>query len=126
MDGLRNQFNTKGEKVAKPEDYLGAQLSNMDANYGTGRQFWSISSEKYYLAEILNVRDQINRDSKRLPSKCGTPMVSGYAAEMDVTFELRATGVQYYQELIGVLRWLCEIGCVDILLETSLLSTYLD
>ena len=33
--------------------------------------------------------------------------------------------VELYQNLIGILRWLCEIGRVDILAETSLLSTYL-
>ena len=44
---------------------------------------------------------------------------------MDVTAELKADGIQYFQELIGVLRWACEIGRVDILLETSLLSTHL-
>ena len=31
---------------------------------------------------------------------------------------------QYYQELIGILRWATELGGVDILLEVSLLSQY--
>ena len=30
-----------------------------------------------------------------------------------------------YQELVGVLRWAVELGRVDILLETSLMSTYM-
>ena len=30
-----------------------------------------------------------------------------------------------YQNLIGVLRWLIELGYIDILLEVSLLSQYL-
>ena len=38
---------------------------------------------------------------------------------------LKSSGIHYSQELIGVMRWACEIGRVDILLETSLLSTYL-
>ena len=52
-------------------------------------------------------------------------MVTKYAPEMDVTAKLKADGIQYFQELIGVLRWACEIGRVDILLETYLLSTHL-
>ena len=44
---------------------------------------------------------------------------------MDDTPELKADGVQYYQELIGVLRWAVELGRVDILLETSLMSAHL-
>ena len=44
---------------------------------------------------------------------------------MYVTAEFKADGIQYFQEFIGVLRWACEIGRVDILLETYLLSTHL-
>ena len=44
---------------------------------------------------------------------------------MDVTPELKSDGVQYYQELIGMLRWAVEIGRVDILLEVSLMSSHL-
>ena len=125
MYGLRNRFKMKGDKVAEPEDYLGAQISKMDAKDGTGGQFWLMCSDKYCKAAILNVEDQLNREGKQLPSKFRTPMMSEYAAEMDVTTELKAAGIQYYQELIGVLRWVCDIGRVDILLETLLLSTYL-
>ena len=52
-------------------------------------------------------------------------MVTKYAPEMDVKDELKADGIQYFQELIGVLLWACEIGRIDIFLETSLLSTHL-
>ena len=31
-----------------------------------------------------------------------------------------------YQEIVGVLRWAVDMGRVDILLETALMSTYLD
>ena len=34
-------------------------------------------------------------------------------------------GVQFYQELIGILQWAVEIGRVDILLEVSLFSSHL-
>jgi hypothetical protein len=44
---------------------------------------------------------------------------------MDDMPELKADGVQYYQELIGVLQWAVERGRVDILLETSLMSVHL-
>ena len=60
-----------------------------------------------------------------MSSKCRTPLQSGYAPEMDATPESKAAGVQYYKELIDVLRRTREIGRVYILLETSLLSTYL-
>jgi hypothetical protein len=44
---------------------------------------------------------------------------------MDHTAELKAEGVQYYQELVGVLRWAVELGRVDILYEGATMSTHL-
>jgi hypothetical protein len=54
-----------------------------------------------------------------------TPFSSNYAPWLEVSPELKADGVQRFQELIGQLRWAVEIGRVDILLETSRLSSYL-
>ena len=87
MNGIRNIFKFKDNMVADTEDYFGDQLSKMEANYGTGKQFWSMSSAKYCQAAILNVEEQFNREDKRLPSKCHTPLKSLYAPEMDVTPE---------------------------------------
>ena len=42
-----------------------------------------------------------------------------------MTAELKADGVQYYQEIVGMLRWAVEIGRVDILLEVSMMSAHL-
>ena len=44
---------------------------------------------------------------------------------MDCTAELKADGLQFYQEMIGSLRWAVEIGRVDILLEVALMSKHL-
>jgi hypothetical protein len=44
---------------------------------------------------------------------------------VDTSPELAAEGHSYYQELIGILRWAVELGRMDILLEVSLMSTYL-
>ena len=52
-------------------------------------------------------------------------MTVGYRPERDVSAELTPEGIQRYQELIGVLSWATELGRVDILLETAMLSTYM-
>ena len=51
--------------------------------------------------------------------------MSVYRPDLDESPELKADGVQYYQELIGVLRWTVEIGRVNILYEVSTMSTLL-
>ena len=90
-----------------------------------GDDCWAMSSEKYCTAVVANVEEILKKKGLRLPSKCTTPTGSGYRPEMDVTAELKADGVTWYQELIGQLRWAIEIGRVDILLEVSLLSQHL-
>ena len=97
-------------------------LSVMDDD---GIQGWCMSSDKYVKAAIENVEKELQGVNQRLPSKCRTPMAAGYRPERDVSAELTPEGVQRYQELIGVLRWAVELGRVDILLETSMLSTYM-
>ena len=52
-------------------------------------------------------------------------MSTSYHPSEDVTKELNVEVVQFYQELIGILRWAVEIGRVDILLEVSILSSHL-
>ena len=52
-------------------------------------------------------------------------MSTDYLPELDTTDELKSDGVQYYQELIGILRRAVELGRVYILLETALMSTYI-
>ena len=72
-----------------------------------------------------NFEEVLNKKGFRLPSKCRTPFRSGFNPEQDTTSELKYDGVQWYQELIGQLRWAVEIGRVDILLEVALLSQHL-
>ena len=90
-----------------------------------GSNCWSMSSEKYVKSAVANVKEKISKSKKRLPSRCNTPHKPGYRPEMDDSCELKADGLQYYQELVGVLRWMVELGRVDILLETYLMSAHL-
>ena len=59
-----------------------------------------------------------------LPKRPNTPMSKEYATEIDGSPELNCVDTTWYQELIGILRWVTEIGRVDVLLEKSLLSQY--
>ena len=52
-------------------------------------------------------------------------MKSTYWPELDVSPELEPAEASYYQSLIGVLRWIMELGRVDICLEVSMMSLHL-
>ena len=84
-----------------------------------------MSSENYVKSAIDNPESKLGQSNMHL-TKCRIPMSTSYHPIEDVTKELNFEGVQFYQELIGVLRWAVEIGRVGILLEVSLLSLSLD
>ena len=44
---------------------------------------------------------------------------------MDVSRELNEADAAYYQSLIGILRWMVELGRVDVCLEVSMMSSHL-
>ena len=52
-------------------------------------------------------------------------MTSGYCPEIDITPELGEADTEYFHSLIGVLRWIVELGRVDINVEASMLSSHL-
>ena len=54
-----------------------------------------------------------------------TPIQTIYRPELDVTPELNSTDATYYQSLIGILRWMVELGRIDICLEVSMMSSHL-
>ena len=122
MAGIQATFKLKDNKVEEPDFYLGARLKKKHCD---GIECWTMSASDYVDAAIVNVESALDATGQRLPSKCTTPMQSNYRPELDVTAELKRDGVQYFQELIGVLRWAVELGRIDIALEVSLLSSHL-
>ena len=122
LQGIQAVFNFYDDKIVCPEVYLGAQLNTMTVD---GFDGWTMSSKKYIKAAIDNVEEVLAKTNQRLPTRCGTPLKSGYRPEMDTSPELKQDGLQRYQELIGMLIWAVELGRVDVLLETALMSTHL-
>ena len=122
LQSLQGQFKLKGNKIEPPDMYLGAQLGKMQVE---GNDGWFMSSEKIVKSAIQNIEGTLQKAGQRLPSKCKTPLAYGYHPELDVTPELKADGLQQYQELIGILWWAVKLGRVDILMETVMMSTHL-
>ena len=73
----------------------------------------------------MDLEVELDAIGKRVPTTVPTPMVSGYQPELDQSPELNPERQNYFQGLIRVLRWICELGRVDILMPVSMLSHYL-
>ena len=56
-------------------------------------------------------------------SKIRSQWPRNYRPELDVSAELSSAQASYYQSLIGILRWILELGRVDIVMETSALAS---
>ena len=91
MDGIRAVFKLKGNKAENTEMYPGASLSELET--ADGEKCWTMSSEKYVKAAIENVEARLAKSDLRLPSKCDTPMSTGYHPRKDVTREINAKGL---------------------------------
>jgi hypothetical protein len=120
-------FELKEESIGPPTIYLGARIRKVVLENGV--EAWASSSSQYVQSAVKNVEEYVNRDENKtrwkLPRKAETPLSTTYRPELDVSEELNATDSSYYQSLIGILRWIVELGRVDICLETSIMSSHL-
>ena len=83
-----------------------------------------MSSEVYIKQAVADVKMELSKVNECLPMHVMTPLSQGYRPELDQSRELDSKRGQYYQSLIGVLRWICELGQIDIMVAVSMLSRY--
>ena len=123
IDGIKQVFKLKVDKAETPDMYLVASLQTFYT--ASNKTCWAMSSENYSRVVVINVEERLSKSECRLPLKCDTPMATTYNLVKDVNKELNVDILQAYQEMIRILRSVVEIYRVDILLEVSLLSSYL-
>jgi hypothetical protein len=70
---------------------------------------------------VKNVKEMLQSEGG-LKAQAKTPFMSMYRPELDVTNELDSELSSHYSQLIGILRWMVELGRVDIYHEVSVLS----
>jgi len=122
-------FMLKEESIGPPQLYLGSNVRQVELSNGT--KCWAFGASQYVQAAVKNVhqylaeRHRLGDKRFSLPLRASTPLVTTYRPELDVSPELKPTESAYYQSLIGILRWMVEIGRVDICLEVSLMSSHL-
>ena len=72
------------------------------------------------------MEEHLEKEGKTLMSKKpGTPIPTSYSPEFDITPELISIDDAYYQSPVVILRWIVELGIVDICLEVSLMYSHL-
>ena len=123
---LRNElgkyFELKQESIGPPKIYLGGHMRKVTLE--NGAKAWAFGSSQYVRNAVSNVEKQIETRGWKLP-RANTPISTSYRPELDVSTELNNSDASYYQSLIGILRWMVELGRIDICLETSMMSSHL-
>jgi hypothetical protein len=110
---------------AKPSKYLGADIFEHFYPDTPTKWTWGISSHQFVKEAICVVELELDKVGKLFATKVSKPMVDGYRPELDIIPLLDAQKANYYQELIGILRWAVELGCIDIHVQVAMLSSYL-
>ena len=123
---LGSTLSKKGELEGPPKIYLGGHVCKVKLdNVMTA---WPFRSSQYVRTAVKNVEEYLKADTSwswKLLAKAETPMQASHRPELDVLPELYYHNTLYYQSLIGVLKWIVELGRVDICLEVLMLLSHL-
>ena len=129
MDSISKFVTFKPGSIEPPKSYLGADVYRVtihDGNQDTPmKQVWAMSANENVKRAIQEVERVLGESGTYLPKKTETPLSSGYRPELDFSKELEGQQINYYQGLIGILRWIVELGRIDLIVPVSLLSRYL-
>jgi hypothetical protein len=123
MKTIQKAYRLKEEPSA-PKTYLGATIKSWSLPEET-KPVWSMNCNQYLKEVIRNVELELAKSGLTLRGKPNTPMQIGYRPELDVSPVLGPNQANYYQSLIGILRWTVELGRIDIYTDVALLSSHL-
>ena len=131
MKKLEDSYPVKPGSIEELSIYLGSDIGKM--TYPDGTMAWTMGSNKYVKNAIQNVKKRLQLDGLLFDKKLSDPYISvkqpfislSYRPELDISAPCDDAQAHYFQNLIGVLRWIIELGRIDIAFEVSTLSRYL-
>jgi len=121
--GVGKYFELKEESIGPPTIYLGGHLRKVVLENGV--KAWAFSSSQCAQEAVTNVEKHLATRDAKLPAKAETPLRTSHRPELDVSDELNSTDAACCQSLMGILRWIVELGRVDTCYEVSSMSSHL-
>ena len=121
----------KPGSIGEPKAYLGAGISK--AFYPGGSYARLMSSDDYVREALQNIKKDLTQNDLQFKKKLSDPnyfarilfCLIDYKSKLDTTVLYNDKLTNYFQNLIGVLRWNVELGRIDIPFEVSSLSKLL-
>ena len=116
-------FYIKSGSVGPPDIYLGNKVTKVLLE--NGKYAWAFSSSQYVQNAVKNIEKYLKEKGLSLPKNASAPFPNDYRPEIDISPELNPSEAAHYQSIIGILRWIVELGRADITLESSMMASCL-
>lgn len=125
MENLKNIFTLKNG-YSTPKTFLGCEVQKFEV-HENGQTFrsWGMGTGDYVKRVVDEAERRAHEYGFVFPTRVVAPMRTNYSPELDFTSFLDDDGVTWYQGLIGTLRWMIEIGRIDLAHSVSVLSCYM-
>ena len=126
LDRIDKFMKLKESSVGDPDIYLVAKLNKVQMNNHVW--CWYISPFSYVQEAVRNCQNYLKEnlyDDYELITNAPNPFPLGYEPCIDVSPLLSPDESSYFQTIIGVMRWMVELGRINIAVEVSQLSSFL-
>ena len=119
---LGKYFPLKPDSIGPTKLYLGGKLAKLELPNGV--VYWTISASKYSQQALKNLESILDKYGLKLRKGTNSPLPGNYHPERESNPECNTENARLYASLIGILRWLVELGRIDITCEVSMMSSY--
>ena len=123
LSDMNRHFLLKEDSIGPPTRYLGANISQYHIP-GDNNPKWAIGSQEYVKEAVRVVKSWLDQKGMYLKTKVAGVLPSGYRPELESSNLLGPDDAHFYMQAIGILRWIVELGRIDICGEVSMLSSY--
>ncbi len=120
---LSNFYRLK-DGFGKPTHYLGAQVKEWRFPNDPTKVRWALTSEQYVKEAIRNIEAYLAQEKRQLKGN-KQPFPSDYFPELDTSLLLDEEEANHFMSHISILRWMVELGRLDIYVNVALLSSFL-
>jgi hypothetical protein len=126
MNEINKYLPLKPSSVGDPDIYLGTKLK--ETRLPNGLMAWGLSPSKYVVQAVKNCQLHLTEKlawKYSIPARADNQFPVDYDPSTDLSDLFDPDYSSFYQHLIGVMRWMVELGHIDIATEVSMLSSYL-
>ena len=103
-----------------PRQYLGA-----DTGYDEERKCWCMGAQTYIDNTLKTVQSKLKEKGLKLNKTASSPLPTNYRPELDMSEYLDKSDHNLFQQLIGILNWIIELGRIESHNSVARLSAFL-